>query len=221
MMDARASDTDAPQIMLLGPAARRRRASVLAIICLGLSGCGSASPPERHSSALRAVRQEARPIGRGPRFHEPVTGRVHGSCRSRLGPRADAHVEVFAANRVVLIPAGIGVHVPVTRLDGRITSARCYGDVVTLDPTGIVLVRRGTRVTLRGLFSGWGQPLSRTRLAAFPAGTDRRVRIYVDGRQRRGAAAAIPLKRHAEIVLEVGPYVRPHSSFTFEGGSTP
>jgi len=45
------------------------------------------------------------------------------------------------------------------------------------------------------------------------------VRAYVDGRRwTRTAPAAIPLTRHAEIVLELGPYVPPHRSFTFPPG---
>jgi len=206
--------------MLARSGAGVRRAGALAIICLGLSGCASGSAPAHRTDAIRALEREARPIGHGGRFHEAVTGRVDGPCRRRLGPRTDAHVELFAANRVVLIPAGIGVRGPVSHLDGRITRARCYGDVVTLDPTGVVLVRPGTHLTLQNLFSGWGQPLSRNRLAAFSAAPGRQVRIYVNGRRCRGKAAAVRLTRHAEIVLEVGPYVRPHSSFTFAEGAT-
>ena len=61
------------------------------------------------------------------------------------------HVEVFAANRVLLLPAGIGLEKPWTQLNGRITSARCYGALVTLDPTGLVLVRPRERLTLATL----------------------------------------------------------------------
>jgi dihydroxyacid dehydratase/phosphogluconate dehydratase len=34
-----------------------------------------------------------------------------------------------------------------------------------------------------------------------------------------GAPGAVPLTRHAEIVLEVGPHVPPHSSYAFPPGS--
>ncbi len=61
------------------------------------------------------------------------------------------HVEVFAANRVLLLPAGIGTRPPRASLDGRITAARCYGALVTLDPTGVVLVRPGAELTLGSL----------------------------------------------------------------------
>jgi hypothetical protein len=142
-----------------------------------------------------------------------------GSCESALGGRVGAHVELFAANRVVLIAAGIGTRPPLTYSAGRIAKAGCYGDLVTLEPTGVVLVRRGVKLTLADLFRSWGQPLSEHRLASFPAGRGQRVRVFINGRPHRGAPGAVPLSAHAEIVLEVGPHVPPHSSYTFPPGS--
>jgi hypothetical protein len=128
-------------------------------------------------------------------------------------------VEVFAANRVLLLPAGIGTSPPRVSLDGRITAARCYGALVTLDPTGVVLARPGSGLTLGTLFGSWGEPLSRTRLASFTAAAGSAVAVFVDGKEWRGAPTAVPLARHAEIVLEVGPRVPPHSSYAFPPGS--
>jgi hypothetical protein len=160
--------------------------------------------------------QEARPIGRGRAFHPAVRGRPIDPCRPRLGRRIAVHVELFAANRVVLIAAGIGARAPVRRVDGRIVSARCFGAVVTRDPTGIVLVRAGARSTVGDLMRSWGQRLAANQLLSFH-GT---VTAYVDGRRWTATAPAqIPLTSHAEIVLEVGPYVPPHRSFTFPPGS--
>lgn len=137
-------------------------------------------------------------------------GRVPG-CRALLGARTAAHVELFAADRVVLVAAGIGTDPPREVLAGRITRARCYGPVATLDPTGLVLVRRGARATVAELFRAWGQPLGPRRLAGF-RGT---VRAYLGGRPWHGAPGAIPLRRRAEVVLEVGPYVPPHAAYSF------
>ena len=130
----------------------------------------------------RALLSEARPIGTGPHFTLPVSGPVAGPCQSSLGPRVGVHVEVFAANRVLLLPAGIGVRRPWTKLDGRITSAPCYGALVTHDPTGLVLVRPGARLTLADLFRSWGEPLSRTQLTSFSAPAGTQVAVFVDGR---------------------------------------
>ncbi|MGZ4183407.1 MAG: hypothetical protein ACXVUL_22320 [Solirubrobacteraceae bacterium] len=186
-----------------------------------LLGCGSSAPTTRTASSPvpADLLAQARPIGHGERFHPPATGPVVGSCKSTLGARVGAHVELFAANRVVLIAAGIGTRPPVSYSAGRIASARCYGDLVTLEPTGVVLVRRGAMLMLSDLFRSWGQPLSEHRLASFSAGAGRRVRVFVDGRPRSGAPGAVPLSAHSEIVLEVGPHVPPHASYTFPPGS--
>lgn len=202
----------------------RPRASAFVAVASGalvLLGCGSSAPTTRTagSPVPADLLAQARPIGHGARFHPPATGPVLGSCKSRLGARVGAHVELFAANRVVLIAAGIGTRPPVTYSAGRIASARCYGDLVTLEPTGVVLVRRGARRTLADLFRSWGQPLSAHRLAAFSARPGQQVSVFVDGRRDRGAPGAVPLAAHAEIVLEVGPHVPPHVSYTFPPGS--
>jgi hypothetical protein len=128
------------------------------------------------------------------------------------------HVELFAANRVVIIPAGIGTRAPRSVSDGRLLSARCYGDLVTVDPTGVVLVRAGSRDALSELFRAWGQPLSGTRLASFSTPASARVAVFVNGRPWHGAPPSVPLAIHSEIVLEVGPHVPPHAAYTFPPG---
>jgi hypothetical protein len=186
--------------------------SIALIASSAVCGCGASS--SRSSGIPPALLREMRPIGAGPRFQPPVRGRIAGSCRRTLGPRYGAHVEVFAANRVVIIPAGIGTAAPRRFGYGRIFAARCYGSIVTLQPTGVVLVRRGSSATVGELFGGWGQPLSGARLASFRG----RVKVYVAGRRRSGVPGRVLLTRHAEIVVEVGPYVPPHSAFAFPPG---
>ncbi|MFZ0041783.1 MAG: hypothetical protein WAK93_10785 [Solirubrobacteraceae bacterium] len=180
----------------------------------------AAAGPQTPSSGIPArLSAQARPIGRGARFHPGPTGPIVGRCRSPLGARFGVHIEVFAANRVVLVAAGIGAESPLSHDEGRISGARCFGALATLEPTGVVLVRPGARLTVADLFRSWGQPLSGRRLAGFEAPGDGRVQVFVGGRRRRGQPGAIPLTRHAEIVLEVGPHVPPHSSYQFPPGS--
>jgi hypothetical protein len=195
-------------------------AKLLAALCLAvlLVGCGASMQPDS-GTIPRELQRQARPIGRGPGFHLPVSGPVHGACLAQLGARDGAHVEAFAQDRVVLLPAGIGTRPPRRYSSGRISSARCYGDLVTLEPTGIVLVRHEAHLSLAALFGSWGQPLSARRVAAFPAPAGARVTVYVDGRHWRGPPGAVPLRRHAEIVIEVGPHVPPHTSYTFPPGT--
>jgi hypothetical protein len=202
-----------------------RTASAALATLLLPAACGSTTRPHAAATTANApappaaLLAQARPIGRGARFQPPATGPVVGACDRRLGSRVGVHVEVFAANRVVLVPAGIGARPPRSVSAGRISSARCYGRLVTLDPTGLVLIRPGTHAVLADLFRAWGQPLSSRRLASFSASAGARVAVFVNGRRWRGSPGHVPLTRHSEIVLEVGPYVPPHGSYTFPPGT--
>jgi hypothetical protein len=201
-----------------------RRGPTATAACAALllpAACGStAGPPDAAPTATAppALVAQARPIGRGARFQPPANGPVVGRCDRRLGARDGAHVEVFAANRVMLVPAGIGTRPPRSFSSGRISTARCYGELVTLDPTGVVLVRPGSDPALADLFRAWGEPLSTRRLAWFSASRGARVVVFVNGRRWPGSPSAVTLEPHSEIVLEVGPYVPPHRSYTFPPG---
>jgi hypothetical protein len=194
-----------------------RRAIALICSSLMLAGCGAARTAglERGGSGIPAsLLAGERPIGRGPRFQPPNAGTVTGRCSPTLGAREQAHVELFGANRVVLLAAGIGTRSPRRFSDGRLVRAACFGDIVTLDPTGTVYFRTGThRLTLGDLFDAWGQRLTTTRIASF-SGTGP-VRVYVNGHARGGNPRRIPLTAGAEVVLEIGPHVPPHTHFPF------
>lgn len=210
-------------------AVNRLIATALAAATTAVAGCGShapaASAPAARTAATfsrapqsaipRQLLREARPIGRGERFHPGVTGRIVGPCRRELGPRVGVHIEVFGAGRVVLLPAGIGARPPLASIAGRITGARCFGAVVTLDPTGVALVPPGARLRLSDLFAAWGEPLSKQRVASFREPRGRHIAVFVDGRRWPGRPGTVPLRRHAEIVIEAGPYVPPHRSYDF------
>jgi hypothetical protein len=146
-------------------------------------------------------------------------GPTIGTCARKLGGRTAAHVELFADDRVVILPAGIGTRPPRRAVDGTIMSARCYAALVTISPTGVVLVRDHLHLRIAELFRSWGQPLSSSRLASFTAAHGSQVIAFVDGRRWPASPSAVPLTRHAEIVLEVGPFVPPHRSFTFPQGT--
>lgn len=195
--------------------------TMLGAVVLLTAGCGgSESSDASGGSGIPAtLLAQARPIGRGPRFHPPAGGPIPGPCAPALGARVEAHVEVFAANRVVIVPAGIGVGAPWRTAVGHVSAARCYGALVTLEPTGVVLVRPGQTATLTDLFRAWGQPLTRDRVASFTAlGDAGEVVVFVNGHRRHGAPGDTPLSPHAEIVVEIGQRVPPHTSYAFPAG---
>ena len=203
-----------------------RRALLLVCVALFVAGCGSVTPPNgshsptpgHHGGIPQALLSSVRPIGHGPRFQPGIRGSVPGACTAPLGRRLLAHVEIFGSDRVVLLAAGIGTRPPRRLNDGHVTYARCFGDLVTLDPTGTVYFRRGRRLSLGALFGAWGHALTARRIASFTGG---RVRVYVNGRRQPGAPGAVVITRGAEIVLEVGPQVPPHVGFGFAPAPAP
>jgi hypothetical protein len=154
------------------------------------------------------------PIGVGPGFRpaaaparvlrgEPV-GRFR--CARDVRPRYGAHLELFVRRRVLLVPAGVGIA----------RRARCTYPLRTREPTGVIEIRSGTRATLGDLFRLWGQPLGPRRIAGFSSTAP--LLAFVGGKPWHGDARAIPLTRHAQIVLELGGYVPPHPRYLFADG---
>lgn len=197
-----------------------RTAASAVLVAATIGGCATMSARDTQRTGIPpALLREARPIGAGPRFHPAAHGPVIGPCRPVLGPRRGVHVELFAADRVVVIAGGIGVRGPVHLTAGRISAARCFGALVTLEPTGVILMRPGSALTLGDLFRGWGQPLSPRRAGPFSARQGDRVRVYAAGRRLHGTPEAVSLTAHGEIVVEVGPYVPPHTAYVFPPGA--
>lgn len=180
--------------------------------------------------ALAQDLSQTRPLWRGPAFRPhayaaPVgTASAVGLLRCRrpgLHPYG-MHIELFAAGRMVLVPAGIGLAPPLRTVDARVLSERCAYPLRTTDPTGVVQVDRELAARrppiLAQLFGLWGQPLSHRRLAGFSAPRDAQVMAFVDGRRWPGDPGAIPLSRHSEIVLYVGQQVAAHAAYRFPAG---
>jgi hypothetical protein len=162
------------------------------------------------------------PFGRGPRYRPPalnvrvaLASSIGGlACRGGDAQRYGAHIELFAHRRVIAIPAGIGV-APPQRHDGAyVRGGRCSYPLRTLEPTGVIELTPGPTPTLRDFFAVWGQPFSTTRLLSFRGP----VLAFVDGRVWTGDPRAIPLARHAQIVLEVDGALPPHRVYRFAQG---
>jgi hypothetical protein len=147
------------------------------------------------------------PIGVGPRYHPaPGAHAVAGlHCTRRGAPRYGVHLELFADGRVVVVPAGIGIAPPLRHQGAYVLGGKCSFPVRTHEPTGLLEVSR-VGLTLGQFYGIWGR------------GIPARARVYVAGLPWPGNPAAVPLTRHAEIVVEVGNYVRPHSFYSFPKG---
>jgi hypothetical protein len=94
-----------------------------------------------------------------------------------------------------------------------VTSARCLYPLRTREPTGVIEVAAANRLRLGDFFRVWGQALSPRRIAGFTS--QQRLLAFVNGRRVAGDPRSIPLRPHDEIVLEIGGYVPPHSSYLF------
>lgn len=166
------------------------------------------------------------PIGTGSRYHPDPSGpAVNGArpvagmtCSRRERARFGIHLELFARRLVVLVPAGIGIAPPRRTRGAYVLGGRCSYPAHTTEPTDVVEIERSARLRLGDFFELWGQPLGRARLAGFRATGAGRVLAFVDGHPWRGDPRAIPLRRHVQIVLEIGGYVPPHASYRFRKG---
>lgn len=201
----------------------------LAGLCFGCAA--SQTAPERPVSARASAAvlsldlAQTRPAGLDPAFRPPA---INGSAVARGAPVGSlrcvahravsygAHIELFARDHGVVVPAGIGIAGP-ERRGVFVLGGRCAYPLRTVEPTGVIEIDRGAAApppTLGRLFALWGEPLSRTRLAAFTGA----VLAFVDGRRWGGNPASIPLQRHTQVVLELGPFVPPHRTYLFPPG---
>lgn len=225
------------------PALGHGAVGVAVLAALMLVGCGAsgsnrhpASGSINHADAAQAFRlsPDLVPLraGRSAAYRLPADSaavraqRAIGglSCRRRPGSGYGVHLELYARRLVVPVPAGIGFTPPLERSGAYVRGGACAYPVRTYEPTGLVVIDRRSlsrrsperlaEPHLADLFAVWGQPLSRRSLAGF-RGT---VRAFLDGRPWSSQPGGIPLRPHAEIVLEVGAFVAPHPRYTFPPG---
>ena len=181
--------------------------TALVAAAVALSGCGA-------DGSKRAPLPTTAPgVGPGPRFRPPSLSRRAARARPIAGlpctrdstPRYGVHLELFARRKVVLIPPGIGIAPPRQVRGAYVRGGRCSYPLRTREPTGVIEVNaRAPQMTLGQFFAIWGQRA--------------RGRAYVNGRRWARDPRAIPLIRHAQIVLELNGYLRPHPSYRFPPG---
>lgn len=192
------------------------RAALLVLAVLA-AGCGGGA-----GTAQAFTDPHSRPIGRGAAYHPGPRSMLVGAARPVRGlrwgvgggKRFGVHLEIFVNRLVVIVPAGIGIAPPLHRRGAYVVGGRCSYPARTIEPTGVMQVLPGNRVSLGDFFALWGRPFEGERLFSFSG----KVLAYVDGVLWRGPPGAIPLSRHREITLEVGGRVPPRVGYRFRPG---
>jgi hypothetical protein len=202
----------------------------LLVVALLVAACGGSGHVATTREASVRLPPDYVPIsvGRGPDYRPgPLSAAARAgrpvaslTCTSVSGSTGvfGAHLEIFANDRVVAVPAGIGLAPPVTRDGASVGGGRCRYPIVTVDPTGVLVIRRDATLTLGQLFALWGQPLSRRRIGAFTATARQTIAAFLNGRPYRRDPRTMPLGRHARVVLEVRSHVLPHRVYLFPPG---
>ena len=180
--------------------ARDERDSVAEMLAVATAACARADA-DRRRAALPPDAGGARSVRR--------------RCRSTAAPRV--HLELFAAGRVVIVPAADRRCAARDLRSAGSPRARCRARALDDRPDR----RRRTssrRATLGDLFAVWGSRSARRGCSASAAA----VRVY---RERRSARTVDPrrlrLRDGDEIVLEVGPFIPPHRSYRFPPSLSP
>lgn len=164
------------------------------------------------------------PIGMSTKFRLPAlspsttrarpVGAIHCKRTSPLFTSKRVHLELFAHNKTLLIPRGVGVVEPTVH-QSRIVKARCAYPLRTIDATGVVFTEPGDW-TLGDIFAVWGQPLTENSLTTSFTDPQEILLVFVNGKKMDVSnIRMIPLVNGDEIVVEFNSNIPPHQSYTF------
>jgi hypothetical protein len=148
----------------------------------------------------------------------PAPGHSRGGipCGSgeQLAYHVHAHLTLFINGKSRKVPLGVGIGAPVrtTKSAGGpfASGGSCFSFLHTHAADGVIHIEAPARVTFKlgQFFDVWQQRLDRRHLGQASG----RVVAYVNGKRWRGDPRAIPLRKHAQIQLQVGqPFVAPVS----------
>lgn len=208
-------------------------AAVLVAAGLLVAGGGS-EPPVRASTdttpvaAPRAggaatapedIGPEGVPLLRGPSLgpaRSPAPGKSSGGipcgATEQLTYHVHARLSLFVDGKPRSVPLGIGIGPPVKITQNRrgpfASGGGCFSFLHTHASDGIIHIEAPSRITFKlgQFFDVWRQRLDRRHLGSKSG----RVVAYVNGKRFRGDPRAIPLRKHAQIQLEIGqPLVAP------------
>lgn len=187
-------------------------------------GTNTTPAPAPGASAGSASRQakvgpEGVPALRGATLGaagSPRSGQSRGGvpCGSseQLRYHVHARLTLYVNGKPRSVPLGVGIGMPraITKSpEGSFVSdGRCFSFLHTHARDGVIHIEAPGKVLFKlgQFFDVWGQRLDRRHLGS----SSGRVVAYVDGNRYRGDPRAIPLRRHAQIQLELGqPLVGP------------
>jgi hypothetical protein len=114
-----------------------------------------------------------------------------------------AHLTLIDKGKQVAIPALIGFDVNHDCLYWIHTHTNEEGVIHMEAPSKIV-------PKLSTFFKIWGEPLNTQRIGPITVSAGEQLRTYVNGKLYSGNPVDIPLPRHQQVVIEVGPpFVKP------------
>ena len=115
------------------------------------------------------------------------------------------HLDVIVNGRRVVVPAGVGLAAPVDTghgVFGRVANSPLH----THAADGMIHIeadRRGS-YTVGQFFDEWGVRLDGSCVGVYCTGNGKHLRVYVDGRRRRGDPRRIVLTNRQEIAIVFG-----------------
>jgi hypothetical protein len=141
-----------------------------------------------------------------------AVNRINCDSTEQIAVHYHAHLTLIREGTEISVPGNIGIS----------TSPSCLYWMHTHSSDGIIHIEapqaQQNRVfTLGDFFAVWGQPLSTTQVATLQVDGSHQLKIY--GQPYTGDPAAIPLRTHTQVVIEiVPPPVDPPPAFTFPQG---
>ena len=171
------------------------------------------------AGASAASGPEGPPVERGPVLAPPASPSLGEAVDGIPCQRTEqvlfhihARLTVYVDGKSRQVPYGIGIAPPLegfrTPAGVFVVGGSCFAWLHTHAADGVIHIESPVKrtYTLGNFFDVWHQPLSATRVG--PARG--RVTAFVDGKVWHGSPAAIPLRAHAQIQLDVGrPAVKP------------
>lgn len=156
--------------------------------------------------------EEGKPLSPAYALAGGTVGNVSCSSTEQLAYHRHVHLAIFVHGQPRSVPPGVGMEPPVQTQDTRqgkfAVTAKCFYWLHTHAQDGVIHIESPVDITftLGSFFALWHQSLSSNQIGPYSGS----VVATVDGARWSGDPSTIPLKQHAQIVLNLGrPVVKP------------